>query len=86
MEIKSSTSLRNGYSEISEYCKSTGQPVYLTKNGEGDLIVMSIEAYEERERIFKIKEQMLLERLNSQNKGYTPEELDTLLRKIVKLD
>ena len=46
MEIKPSTSLRNQYNEISEYCKATGEPVYLTKNGEGDLVVLSIEAYE----------------------------------------
>ena len=46
MVIKPSTSLRNQYNEISDYCKATGEPVYLTKNGEGDLVVMSIDAFE----------------------------------------
>ena len=46
MVIKPSTSLRNQYNEISDYCKNTGEPVYLTKNGEGDLVVMSIDAFE----------------------------------------
>ena len=46
MVIKPSTSLRNQYNEISDYCKNTGEPVYLTKNGEGDLVVLSIDAFE----------------------------------------
>ena len=43
MNIKPSASIRNNYNEISALCKSTGEPVYLTKNGEGDLVVMDIE-------------------------------------------
>ena len=46
MVIKPSTSLRNQYNEISDYCKNTGEPVYLTRNGEGDLVVLSIDAFE----------------------------------------
>jgi len=38
--IKSSTSLRNEYSKISKYCHETGEPVYVTVNGEGDFTVM----------------------------------------------
>jgi len=44
--IKSSTDLRNNYNEISNFCRETHEPVYITKNGRGDLAVMSIEAYE----------------------------------------
>ena len=46
MIIKASASLRNNYTEISKQCHETGEPIYITKNGEGDLVVMSIEAYE----------------------------------------
>jgi len=44
--IKSSTDLRNNYSEISTFCHESREPVFITKNGQGDLAVMSIEFYE----------------------------------------
>jgi len=44
--IKPSSDLRNNYNEISEFCHQYSEPVYLTKNGKGDLAVMSIELYE----------------------------------------
>lgn len=44
--IKSSTDLRNNYSEISKFCHDHDEPIFITKNGQGDLAVMSIEAYE----------------------------------------
>lgn len=44
--IKSSADLRNSYNQISELCHTYGEPVFITKNGKGDLAVMSIEAYE----------------------------------------
>jgi len=45
--IKSSTDLRNNYNAISTFCHETCEPVFITKNGQGDLAVMSIDAYEE---------------------------------------
>ena len=45
--IRSSADLRNGYNEISALCHQYGEPVFITKNGKGDLAVMSIEAYEQ---------------------------------------
>lgn len=44
--IKSSTDLRNNYNEISRFCHESREPVFITKNGQGDLAVMSIETYE----------------------------------------
>lgn len=44
--IRSSADLRNSYNEISTICHNYSEPVFITKNGKGDLAVMSIEAYE----------------------------------------
>ena len=44
--IRTSSDLRNNYNEISTICHHTNRPVYITKNGVGDLPVMSIELYE----------------------------------------
>ena len=45
--IRPSADLRNNYSEISELCHGYSEPVFITKNGTGDLAVMSIETYEQ---------------------------------------
>ncbi len=44
--IRPITDLRNT-NEISELCHAAKEPIFITKNGYGDLVVMSIEAYEE---------------------------------------
>lgn len=44
--IKSSAELRNNYSKVSEICHKYNEPVFITKNGQGDLAVMSMETYE----------------------------------------
>jgi len=44
--IRPSADLRNNYNEISELCHDYQEPVFITRNGTGDLAVMSIETYE----------------------------------------
>lgn len=48
-KIIPSADLRNKYSQIADFAKQKHEPVIITKNGEGDLIVMSIELFEEKE-------------------------------------
>ena len=59
MIIKASAILRNDYSSISALAKETMEPIYTTKNGEGDLVLMSIDAFEKREQLLKLRANVL---------------------------
>jgi PHD/YefM family antitoxin component YafN of YafNO toxin-antitoxin module len=85
MQIKPSASIRQSYNEIANLCRSTGEPVYLTKNGEGDLVVMDIRAFTRREKMLKLREELLAveeDRLAGRA-GTTPDELDSYLECII---
>jgi len=57
--IRPSSDLRNKYGEISEFCHEYNEPVYITKNGKGDLAVMSIEAYEKIVGKFELRKLLM---------------------------
>lgn len=85
MQIKPSATIIQNYNEISALCKSSGEPVYLTKNGEGDLVVMDIEAFTRREKMLKLREELLAveeDRLAGRV-GVMPDELDQYLDGII---
>lgn len=44
--IRPSSDIRNNYNEISNFCHKNEEPIYITKNGKGDLAILSIEMYE----------------------------------------
>ncbi|WNF36322.1 type II toxin-antitoxin system Phd/YefM family antitoxin [Bacillaceae bacterium IKA-2] len=89
-QIRPVSDLRNNFAEISRIVRETAEPVYLTKNGYGDMVVMSIEAYEgklfESEVFFKLKEAEL--EAKTTNKRYTHDEVisDLRVRLANKLD
>ena len=63
MQIRPSAAIRQNYNEIADLCRKTSEPVFLTKNGEGDLVVMDIETYNRREKMLKLVVAELKEQL-----------------------
>ncbi|HIV38825.1 MAG TPA: type II toxin-antitoxin system Phd/YefM family antitoxin [Candidatus Blautia stercorigallinarum] len=59
MIIKASAALRNDYSSISKPAKETSEPIYITKNGEGDGVFMNIDAFERREQALELRLKVL---------------------------
>ena len=52
--IKSISDLRNKANEISEICHKEGEPVYITKNGQGNMVVMSQALYERQQALLEV--------------------------------
>lgn len=85
MNIKPSAAIRNNYNEIATLCKESGEPVYLTKNGEGDLVVMDITAFTRRESMLRLRESLILveeDRLSGK-KGYSIDDVDEMMKKVI---
>lgn len=81
--IRPVSDLRNNFADISKIVHETSEPVFLTKNGYGDMVVMSMESYEQKqfasEIYFKLREAEL--EAKSTNKRYSHNEVFESLRK-----
>jgi len=86
MKIKPSAAIRKNYNEISEMCKRSGEPVFLTKNGEGDLVVMDIEAFARRESMLRLRENLIAaeEGRLSGKSGYSVDEVSNMMKAAIK--
>lgn len=85
MNIRPSAAIRQNYNEIAELCRKTAEPVFLTKNGEGDLVVMDIETFNRREKMLRLREELLAveEDRIAGRCGCTLEELDDYLNEVI---
>jgi len=83
--IKSSSELRKNYNSVAEICRTKKIPVFLTRNGEGDMVIMDIETYSRREEDLTIAERLLAaERARlSSTQGYSIDEFQKNMRQAV---
>ncbi|MEW6623985.1 MAG: type II toxin-antitoxin system Phd/YefM family antitoxin [Bacillota bacterium] len=52
--IRPISDLRNNANDISEFCHKSREPVFITKNGVGDMVVMSVETYERQQALINL--------------------------------
>ena len=86
MNIRPSAAIRQNYNEIADLCRKTSEPVFLTKNGEGDLVVMDMETYNRWEKMLKLREELLAvqeDRMHG-NKGYSVDEVAAMMRSAIE--
>ena len=84
--IKPSSELRRNYNTVAELCRTYKTPVFLTRNGEGDTVLMDVETYSRREEDLATAERLLAaerSRLTG-TKGYSVDEFKANMRKAIK--
>ena len=84
--IKPSSELRKNYNSIAEICRVNKIPVFLTRNGEGDTVIMDVETYSRREEDFAAAERLLAaERARvAGTRGYSVDEFQSNMRQAIK--
>lgn len=86
MNIMASADIRLKYNDVVEKCRETGQPIYLTKNGQGELVVMDINSFEKREQEIRAQ-QLVLESIAARLAGeqdYSLKESRDLINKLIE--
>lgn len=84
--IKPSSDLRKNYNSIAEICRTTKEPVFLTRNGEGDTVIMDMETYSRREDELAAAERLVAaERARMEGaRGYSPDEFEKNMRDAIR--
>lgn len=86
MIIRPSAAIRQNYNDIADMCRKTAEPIFLTKNGEGNLVVMDIETYNRREKMLKLREELLAVEEDKMrgSKGYSIDDVAAMMRSAIK--
>lgn len=86
MTIKPSTALRNEYLQISRLARESGEPIFITNKGQADGVYMSVEMYEEREKMLAHRASILAAEATRLAGAPTisQEELDARVEKLLR--
>lgn len=83
--IKPSTDLRKNYNNIAAICRNMKTPVFLTRNGVGDTVIMDMETYSKREEDLASATRLLAAEKARQEGtiGYSVEEFEKNMRQAI---
>lgn len=85
MIIRSAMALRNGYDEMVRLAKEKQEPIYLTRNGDGEMVFVPLDLWEKREKELDLLF-MLLQREQSRLVGAktsTMDEIECLTQEVL---
>ena len=86
MTIMASADIRLKYNDVVNKCRESGEPVFLTKNGQGELVVMDIASFEKREQELRAQ-QLVLEAFAARlakERDYSLEESKKLINNLIE--
>jgi PHD/YefM family antitoxin component YafN of YafNO toxin-antitoxin module len=86
MIIRSSSELRKNYNSIAEICRTNRTPVFLTRNGAGDTVIMDMETYNRREEDLTTAERLVAAERSRLlgTRGYTVDEFEKNMREAIE--
>ena len=86
MYIRPSSDLRNNDTGTSDLTKSSGEPIFITNKGEDDGVFLSMEAWEEREKMFLHRDRVYAAEMSrlSGEPVYMQEELDERMESLLR--
>jgi len=84
--IKPSSELRKNYNSVAEICRTNKVPVFLTRNGEGDMVLMDIDSYGRREENLATAERLMAAEMSRfmGTQGYTVDQFKTNMKQAIK--
>ena len=84
--IKPSSELRKNYNNVAEICRTNKVPVFLTRNGEGDMVLMDIETYGRREENLEAAERLMSAEISRLMgvQGFSVDEFQNNMRQAIK--
>ena len=86
MNVRPFVEIIQNYDEIADLCRKTSKPVILTNNGQADLVVIDRNAFNRREKVLKLREELVLAREDRLNglPDYPAKEVVRMMREAIR--